>query len=103
MQRYFGKQSSPKEIKEVEDFYQYNSKNKMGIDVTKLKSALVSALITAFLAGAGYVIGINDVFSINIHALVNVVVLSALTAVVSLIKSGLTTDEGKFAGAVMVK
>lgn len=70
---------------------------------TNVKSALVSAFITAILAGAGYVVGVGDIFKIDVHALVNVVSLASLTALVSIIKSFLTTDSGKFVGAVAIK
>lgn len=73
------------------------------LDWTKIKSALVSALITAILAAAGYVIGVGDIFKIDVHAFINVFSLSALTALVSLIKSFFTTTAGNFAGAVKVK
>lgn len=75
----------------------------MGFDWTKVKSALVSAAITAVLAIAGYIIGVGDVFNIDVHALVNVASLSALTAFVSLVKSFFTTDNNNFAGVVKVK
>ena len=70
---------------------------------TNIKSALVSAVITAILAGAGYIIGVGNVFQIDVHAFVNVLALSALTALVSVIKSLLTTSQGNFVGAVAVK
>lgn len=73
------------------------------LDWTKIKSALVSAIITAILAIAGYILGVGDVFNLDLHALVNVASLSALTALVSLIKSFLTTPQGNFVGAVEVK
>lgn len=72
------------------------------INTAQLKSALVSGVLTAILAGLGYVVGIGDVFKIDVHAIVNVVALSFGTTIISLIKSFLTTDEGKFAGAVKV-
>ena len=67
-----------------------------------VKSALVSAAITAVLTGAGYIIGVGDVFNLDVHALVNVVSLSALTAFVSLVKSFFTTPSGDFVGAVSI-
>lgn len=70
---------------------------------TKVKSALVSGFIAAFMGVAGYVIGIGDIFLLDGHALANVAVLSALTAVVSLVKSSMTNYEGKFAGAVKIQ
>lgn len=70
---------------------------------TNVKSALVSGVITAVLAGASYIIGLGDVFSIDVHALVNVISLAALTAIVSLVKSLLTTDSGNFVGSVNIK
>lgn len=70
---------------------------------TNIKGAIVSAVITAVLAIAGYIIGVGDIFSIDVHALVNVGALSVLTALVSVIKSLLTTQSGDFAGVVKVK
>ena len=69
---------------------------------TSLKSALVSGGIMAFLAVAGYVIGVGDVFKLNFHAFVNAAIMAFLTAVVSLIKSTLTTENGTVLG-VQVK
>lgn len=73
------------------------------MNLTNVKSALVSALITAVLAGAGYIIGVGNVFTIDVHALVNVLSLSALTALVSLLKALGTTPSGSFIGVVQVK
>jgi hypothetical protein len=68
-----------------------------------VKSALVSALITAVLAIAGYIIGVGNIFEIDVHAMANVGALSALTAIVSIVKSFLTTSSGNFVGTVAVK
>lgn len=75
----------------------------MQITTTNVKSALVSAFLTACLALAGYVIGVGDIFKIDVHAFANVGALSLLTAVVSIIKSFLTTPSGNFVGAVAIK
>jgi hypothetical protein len=63
-----------------------------------LKSALVSGVITGILGVAGYIIGVGDVFALDVHTLVNVAALSGLTTVVSLIKAGLTTNTGTLGG-----
>tara|TARA_R110000868_G_scaffold409745_1_gene695862 strand:+ start:1524 stop:1859 length:336 start_codon:yes stop_codon:yes gene_type:complete len=68
-----------------------------------VKSALMSAVITAILGGAGYIIGVGSVFNLNIHSLVNIVSLSFLTAIVSLLKAFLTTQEGKLVGVVQTQ
>ena len=67
-----------------------------------IKSALVSGLIMAFLAVAGYIIGVGDVFKIDFHAFINAGVMAFLAAIVSLIKASLTTQEGTVLG-VQVK
>lgn len=67
-----------------------------------VKSALVSGVITGILAIAGYIIGVGDVFAIDVHAMVNVGALALLTSVVSIIKSLLTTSTGTVA-SVQVK
>lgn len=74
-----------------------------GLSWDKVKGALISAAITAILTGAGYIIGVGDIFNIDLRALANVVSLSALTALVSLIKAFFTTPQGEFAGAVKVQ
>lgn len=87
----------------VED-YQNNRENKMfTLSIGNIKSALVSAFVTALLGMAGYVIGLNDVYNINIHSLVNIGVLSLLTAIVSLLKNFLTSNNGEFLGVVNTK
>lgn len=78
-------------------------KNGIGvISWINIKSALVSGLITAVLAMAGYLIGIGDIFKIDVHAIVNVGALSALTALVSAIKSFFTTSEGNIIGVTKI-
>lgn len=68
-----------------------------------IKSAIVSGLIVGVLGVAGQIISVGDVFKLDWHALVNVGVISALTACVSALKSLLTTDKGNFAGIVKIK
>ena len=63
-----------------------------------IKSALISGVIAAFLAVAGYIIGVGDVFKLDPHALINTAVMATLVALVSLIKSGLTSNSGDVAG-----
>lgn len=75
----------------------------MNSTLTNVKSALISALLTAVLSFAVYVLGVGDVFKLDVHAAVNVVALSALTALVSFIKSSFTTSAGNFAGLVNIK
>lgn len=95
----------------VDDFYQqmekvghynFNKNNMFTLNWTNVKSALVSAFITAVLGIGGYVIGVGDVFRLDVHTLVNVASLSALTTFVSLLKSFLTTDQGNFVGLTNV-
>lgn len=75
----------------------------MQITFTNVKSALVTAFLTAILALAGYVLGVGDIFKIDVHAFINVGALSLLTAIVSIIKSFLTTPDGNFVGVVNIK
>lgn len=72
------------------------------LDWANVKSALVSGVLTAVLAGAGYIIGLGDIFAIDLHAISNVVGLAFLTTLVSLVKALLTTNEGNFVGAVNI-
>ncbi len=88
----------------VDDYYQDNNENTMfDLSLGNFKSALVSAFVTAVLGMAGYVIGVGDVFNLNFHSLINIGVLSLLTAIVSLLKNFLTTDSGKFLNVVDTK
>lgn len=70
---------------------------------TKIKSALVSLSLAGILAGALYILGIGNIFQIDIHSLLNVIAIAVLVGIVSLIKSGGTTKKGNFAGAIRVK
>ncbi len=63
-----------------------------------LKSALVSGVIVGILGVAGYILNIGDIFKLDLHTLANVGAISALTAIVSLLKSVATTTNGKIAG-----
>lgn len=63
-----------------------------------IKSACVSGMIMAVLGVAGYIIGVGDVFKLDVHSLVNVAVMSGLTAIVSLLKASMTSNSGKVAG-----
>lgn len=72
------------------------------LNLKNLKGALVSGVLMAILSSSTYVIGIGDIFAVESKVLVNVAVISFLTAVVSLIKSLLTDDSGAFAGAIEV-
>lgn len=79
-----------------------NINQKENIMWISIKSALVSGVITAILAVAGYIIGVGDIFKIDVHALVNVGALALLTTIVSLIKASLTTKTGTV-GGIQVK
>lgn len=63
-----------------------------------IKSALVSGVITGLLGIAGYIIGVGDIFKLDVHTLLNVGSLAALTTIVSFIKASLTTEDGTVAG-----
>lgn len=67
------------------------------------KSAFVSFLLTIILAGAVYVVGIGDIFKVELNAFINVIAISGLVFVISLIKSWMTTKQGDFLGAVKIK
>lgn len=73
------------------------------LNATNVKSAVVSGLLTALLAMAMYVIGLGDVFAINTKEITNIGAMALITSIVSLLKSLLTTDDGKFMGSVEVK
>ena len=70
--------------------------------MTKIKSALVSGVIMGILSGLIYIVGIGDIFALNLKSLINVVAIAIATSIVSFIKSSLTSSDGTFAG-VQVK
>jgi hypothetical protein len=72
------------------------------INWTNIKSALVSTILTAVLSMAVYVVSLNDIFVIDYHTLANIGAISVLTGLISLIKSFLTTDSGRFLGATKI-
>ncbi len=67
-----------------------------------IKSALVYGLITGVVAVGLYMIGEGDVFNLSIKPIANVFIFSFLGVFISLLKNLLTSDEGKFVGAVKV-
>ena len=68
------------------------------LDWASVKRAAISTVIMALVAGAVYVVGIGDIFAVNLHSLANVVALSLLTGLISLVNSLLTTNDNKFLG-----
>lgn len=69
---------------------------------TNIKSALMSIVIAVVLAVFGYIIGIGDVFKIDLHVLINSGAMAFFIGVVSLLKSSNTTDTGHFMGVKVV-
>lgn len=90
------------DLKVGED-YQSKNNNMFNLSWGNVKSALITALVTAVLGMAGYIVGVGDLFKLDGHALINVGTLSALNAIVSLLKNFLTTDRGAFLGVVDTK
>lgn len=87
---------------ERSQYYKTNNSTMFNVTWVNIKSALISAFVTAVLGMAGYVIGVGDVFKLDGHALINVGALSALTAIVSILKAFFTTEKGEFLGVVKV-
>jgi hypothetical protein len=67
-------------------------------NLTNLKSALLTAVMMAVLAMAGYAIGVGDVFALKTHELVNSGVMALLAGIVSYIKSSITNSAGQSFG-----
>jgi len=71
--------------------------------ITNIKSALLSTVLMAIVGMAVYVIGLGDVFLIELKPLVNVGAIALLTGIVSVIKSLLTSyDTGKAVGVQVI-
>lgn len=76
--------------------------NIFSISWVNIKSAMVSTVLTAFLSMAVYIVSLNDIFVINYRTLINIGAISLLTGIISLIKSFLTTDTGRFLGTTKI-
>lgn len=76
--------------------------NIFSINWTNIKSAFISIVLTAVLAIAVYIVGVGDIFTLDAHKMANIGALSVLTGLISLIKSFLTTDNGRFLGLTKV-
>ena len=70
----------------------------MILDLNAFRSAIVSTVLWAFIAVAGYVISLGDIFVVEWKVLVNIGALSLLTGLVSVIKNYLTNENGKVVG-----
>ena len=66
--------------------------------ITNIKSALISGVLMTILAIATYILSVGDIFSVDAKTMVNIGIMSLLTAIVSFVKSSFTSDAGKFAG-----
>ena len=96
--------------RELDDFsfnYQNNNK-KMNNGIGQLswinvKSALMFSLLTAVAGVLVYILGIGDIFSLDIKVLINIFVLSLGNGILSVIKSLLTTNSGNFIGVKTVE
>lgn len=75
----------------------------LNLSWVEVKSALVYAVLSAVLATLMYVIGIGDIFKIEMKALINIGVMSLFVGITSIIKNFLTSSSGKFLGAIQVK
>lgn len=76
--------------------------NIFSISLTNIKSAVVFSLLTAFVAMIVYVIGLGDLFKVDLHTIANIGGLAFLNGILSLLKSFLTTADGEFLGVTKV-
>lgn len=83
---------------ELEDFYDYQLTKNNTMTFVQVKSAVVSGVIAGVLGVAMYVVGVGDLFKLDVHSIVNVFALAVLTTVVSLLKAVVTTSTGTVAG-----
>ena len=77
--------------------------NILNINWQDIKSALVSTLLMGILAVLVYILGVGDIFALDIKSLLNCGVMAIAAGLVSVIKSLLTTENGNFIGAVNIK
>lgn len=92
------------DLSEKVGLYQPNNKPEMfTVTKTNIKSAVMSVVLTAVLGMAAYIVGIGDVFNIDIHSLANIGALAFLNGLISLCKAFLTTSEGNLAGVKVVE
>lgn len=65
---------------------------------TQIKGALVSTVLMAILSIIVYILGVGDIFAVDVKVLVNVGVMSLLAGIASLLKAVLTDSTGRVAG-----
>lgn len=58
----------------------------MTINLNAVRSALVSVFLWVFIAVAGYIIGLGDIWKVDWKVMANIGALSLLTGLVSLVK-----------------
>lgn len=68
------------------------------MNITNLKSALVSAVLMAILAVLAFIVQQGSIFGLNVQQVANVFVISLFTAIVSFVKNSFTSPVGTFAG-----
>lgn len=67
-----------------------------------IKSALISVGIAVVLAISGYIIGVGNVYALDVHVLVNSGAMAFFIALVSLLKSTNTDSTGNFMGIKII-
>jgi len=87
--------------------YNFNENKNMQSGVFTLswinfKSAVVSGLITGIIGIGLYVVGVGDLWKVDFHSLINIGSISAISAIVSLVKNFLSTNSGSVAGIQVV-
>ena len=84
----------------VDEYYQPNNKTMSNIFSLHRKDVAGAAISSILVALISYILMVGDVFILDWHTVVNTGVMAGLG---SLLKNLLTTDDGRFAGLVVVK
>jgi len=68
-----------------------------------VKSAIISGVLMALFAMCTYIVSVGNIFTMDYAQLANIGAIAGVTSIVSLLKSMLTTSDGKFVGMTSIK
>ena len=72
------------------------------LTIENLRSAFWYGILTSLFIGAVYVVHVGDIFAIDFHKLINLMVLGLLEFFISIVKNFFTTSSGTFLGMKVI-
>lgn len=73
------------------------------LDWVGIKRAIVQGVLVGIIAGIAFILKAGSIFGLDVHSLIDAIVLGGLAVLPPLLTSLLTTNQGNFVGAMKVE